>query len=366
MKLNREGLLAANRYFRLGRGRLDDLLALCGRLETDIAFYEKAVEYHGLFFHTGTDESAAARRLREACAPLGGDAGAFAALVVMSGLGHMQAAYRERGIPENVLVDSLRDMSIWMDDHEQRTGRTGLGEVNWLLNTVRGKLFRIGRFQFFNSLYESEVCVAVRRADGVALAFVPRGVSGGDIAGMPLHPGGYALETAIRLPAEEWELAVWPGMNMLDIHIPKDGRMDFDACRDSIREALRFFETYFPEKPVGVIHLHTWFLDPQLQKLLPDDSNIVRFQREFYLLPAAGSDHACLERVFGSADVDIRTAPEDTSLRRAVKRFMLAGGRMGEAAGVILPRDMHRFGGAQYQTRAAEALQAVVQSEGAP
>lgn len=351
---DRASLIAANRYFRLSPRRLDDLAAMCAKLEATPELLQKAVEYHGLFFHTDMDTGEAARSLAAASACLGGDAAALAALVIMSGLGHTREAYRERGIPENILLDSLRDMSIWMDEYEQRTGRTGLEEVGWLMNSLRGKLFRIGRFQFFDSIYENNVCVAVRRSDGAALAFVPereypRETAVTEFAGTPLHPEGFALQNSIRLPVGEWALAVRPGVNMLDIHIPKDGKMDFDACRDSILDALRFFAAYFPEKPISVIHLHTWFLDPQLQRLLPPESNIVRFQREFYLLSTSGSDQACLERVFGRADIDIQTAPEDTSLRRAIKRFMLEGGRMSEGLGIILPADMERFGSAQYQ-----------------
>jgi hypothetical protein len=267
-----------------------------------------------------------------------------------------------------------------MDEYEALTGVTGLGEACWLAQTLRGVLFRIGRFQFFNATFQEPIAVAERRGGGSPAAFftVPLRMRGdgqadgangvtdeehgwftsfrandAEIAGTPVHPGGYALNRELRLQACERELTVRPGVNMLDIHIPKDGKMDLDACRDSMLGALRFFETYFPEKPVSVIHLCTWFLDPQLQRLLPPVSNIARFQREFYLLPVPGADdRMCLERVFGSADINIADAPEDSSLRRAIKQFMLGGGRMRESRGLILPRDLKNFGNAQYQRSA--------------
>ncbi len=379
--LDSNALLEANRYFKLSDGRLGDLMVLCERLQTDAALHALAGAYHKAFFHTDEETNETARRLREETEPaLGGRWGALAALIMISGLPHMLEAYRKRGIPGEALVDSLRDMTIWMDEYEAQTGVTGLGEACWLAQSLRGVLFRIGRFQFFNSTFEEPIAVAERLGGGSPAAFftVPVRMRGdgqadgangvfdeergwltsfraneAEIAGTPLHPGGYALNRELRLPAGEWELTVRPGVSMLDIHIPKDGKMELDACRDSILNALRFFETYFPEKPVSVIHLCTWFLDPQLQRLLPPESNIVRLQREFYLLPVPGADdRMCLERVFGSADIDIESAPEDSSLRRAVKRFMLGGGRMRESRGLILPRDLKNFGNAQYQRSA--------------
>lgn len=386
--LDTDRIVRANDCFRINDCRMRDLLSLCKRVEADESLQALAGEFHSLFFHTGTETSEAAQRLKEATVALGDAQAGFAALIIMSGLDHMADAYAQRGIPKPVLVDSLRDTTIWMDHYEERTGGTGLDEVGWVLNSLRGILFRLGRFQFFNRPYESKACIARRRSDGMPIAFFMRqetlrgdgqvdGTNGifdeegcwtsefeitdKEISGNPLHPGGYAVRKELRLPLGEWELAVQPGGRMLDIHIPKDGKMEFEQCRDSILEAMRFFSKYFPEKPYQVIHLCTWFLDAQLQMLLQAESNIVRFQREFYLTPVLATDIGCYERVFGSGDYDIAKAPEDTSLRRAIKRFVLAGNRMRYNTGLILPEDMKRYGEAQYQTRAAKALEGMLE-----
>ncbi len=389
--LDRESLTEANRYFMLGGKRLQDLISLGDAIKGDDAVTRLMADMHCRFFHTDEDAAAVANQWQESGAFLGEKQAGVGALLVFSGLEHMMSVYRDRHIPDDILRDSLKEMNIWMDYCEERTGQTGLSNVEWLLHTLRGILFRLGRFQFFNRPFSSNVCVAVRNADRLPLAFFTesenlRGdgqvdgtndihdrengwksayeLTDAGIEGTPLHPGGYAVQKEVRLPASSWSLAVKPGDNMLDIHIPKDGRMGFQESRDSILAAMNFFSLYFPDKPYRIIHLCTWFLDAQLQKILPPESNIVLFQREFYLFPVLASHEACYERVFGDSGIDIANAPEDTSLRRAVKTFVMAGNPMRYNAGFILPEDMAHFGEARYQTLPAAMLDGMESADG--
>ncbi len=93
-----------------------------------------------------------------------------------------------------------------------------------------------------------------------------------------------------------------------------------DDCRDSLRQAFQFFARYFPERPFQASACHTWFFTPQLQQIAPAESNIVRFQREFYLLPYKGSLAFLWFYVFGEGVQvnDRASAPNQTSLQRAV------------------------------------------------
>jgi hypothetical protein len=74
---------------------------------------------------------------------------------------------------------------------------------------------------------------------------------------------------------------------------------------------------------------------------LPTTSNIVRFQREFYLAPLPNADDSQLfERVFGERPKDLSGLPRDTSLRRSVLDYVDAGGRFHGAGAVIFPEDL--------------------------
>ncbi len=385
--LDLESLTEANRFFMLSGKRLQDLISLSEGMKGDETVSLLMDEMHGLFFHTADNAASTAARWREAGSALAERQAGVAALLAFSGLDHMMAVYRDRRIPDGFLRDSLRDMTIWMDDYEERTGQTGLSNVEWLLHTLRGILFRLGRFQFFHRPFNWKVAVVVRNEDRLPLAFFTEPVnlrSDGQvdgtndihdkecgwksryerteagIAGTPLHPGGYAVKREVLLPGESWTLAVKSGDGMLDIHIPKDGKMEFKDSRDSILAAMDFFNRFFPDKPYRIIHLCTWFLDAQFQKILYPESNIVRFQREFYLFPVKATHIGCYDRVFGDGGIDISSAPEDTTLRKAVKSFVMAGNNMRYNAGFILPEDMAHFGEARYQTLSAAMLDEMV------
>lgn len=149
----------------------------------------------------------------------------------------------------------------------------------------------------------------------------------------------------------------------LDIHIPKDGKMELSQCQASLNAAAAFFPKHFPEKPFRLFTLCTWFVDAQLQCLLPKNSNIVRLQKEFYLLPVLSNERPAYERVFGSSTIDMAGAPDDTTLRKAIKQFVLAGGRMRYNAGFILPEDLGLFGGEHYQTASASFIENSMRGE---
>lgn len=375
-------IITANRFLRLSDVRLKSLLDAASALVLHNGSTELIDRFHRLFFVLDMDIDQAVRLWTEQGASLGALQSAAGALLIVSGLPYMQDFYRRRSIPDEVLQDSLRDMNIWMDDCLEKTGRTGLEEVGWLLRSLRGQVIRLGRLQYVWQPLAWNLAVAMRNADGLAVAFFPKpeliredgqieGTNGirsthpastcyvadGHVfQGTPIHPGGYAERRTLRLPSDEWSVGIEPGAGSLDIHIPKDGKMELAQCGESLRMAFGFFTRHFPERPIKLFTLCTWFLDAQLQRLLPPGSNIVRFQREFYLFPVLSDEQPTYERVFGCASVDMGNAPEDSALRRAIKRFVLGGGRMRYNAGFILPGDLEAFGTGRYQTISGEYI----------
>jgi hypothetical protein len=173
----------------------------------------------------------------------------------------------------------------------------------------------------------------------------------GSVTGMPISPTGEATRRQVRLSLDEWEEALAPGDPALAIHIPATGPMDFARCGESLRAAMAFFPAHFPGRPWKAFTCSSWLLDTQLQDLLPPQANIVRFQREMYLLPASGSGHGTLERVFGHVPTnydDPADAPRDTTLRRAVAEHMLRGGHVRSGRCVLFPQDL-RWGEQVYR-----------------
>lgn len=113
----------------------------------------------------------------------------------------------------------------------------------------------------------------------------------------------------------------------LGVHIGSE-RLDPATCDESFALAGEFFARHFPEEPVGLFSCESWLMDPQLAEYLPEDSNIVRFQRRFHLLPRGSglvSDQMIREYVFGASRVPLDELPQETTLQRAYVEHLRSG-----------------------------------------
>lgn len=351
------------------------LFAAVAAVRADPALRALAWLWHVMLFHD--DDGAEADYAGWPPPPAAGAqvARLFPAVVVFTGLGHMRALHRARQIPAAVTRDTAADLAVWMRHCRRLTGAWGFAQLPWMLRHCRGQLFRLGRLQFEPLAFAGDLRAFRRRADGRVVALAAAGtayrrdglVNGTNddfddgawtaeyaaddtgYTGNPIAPAGVARPEPVTLPAAEWAPALVPGDPVWNVHIPEDGKMDFTRCGEAFRQAADFFPRYFPETPpAAAFVIGTWLLDPQLQRILPAASNIVRFQREFYLSPALSYQREPFWRVFGAMPPDLAAAPRDTALRRAMLDYTLAGGRLGCANGFIL-RDDLAWGTQRYQ-----------------
>ncbi|MHB9133937.1 MAG: acyltransferase domain-containing protein [Armatimonadota bacterium] len=294
---------------------------------------------------------------------MGPDAAMFPGVVLLSGLPRLLAMHRERGISEEITHATCSDIEIWMRHDFTQNGRWGFQRLGWLVNHFSGQLFRLGRLQFKIIPFNYPVRAFIHRQSGQVVALSEPGVryrrdglvDGTDdifdpeawepmlemddhaVRGHRITPFGYAQQQPVTLSLAEWQPCLAPGDQVLDMHIPRDGKMDFDACGESLRQALEFFPRHFPELPKAVAFIcNTWLFDAQYQDLLPAESNIVRFQREFYLFPLRSDENEPFFRVFGGKPADLHAAPRDSTLQRALLDATLAGRHLHCAGGFAL------------------------------
>ena len=79
---------------------------------------------------------------------------------------------------------------------------------------------------------------------------------------------------------------------------------------------------------------HSWLLEPKLRLLLAEGSNILRFQSGYRILELFPGERQAEERIFGFVSDDPELYGEETSLRRAAKRFLRTGA-LGTALGEL-------------------------------
>jgi len=313
---------------------------------------------------------------------LGEYAGAFYLLIVLSGIPRIRAFHRSRHIPEKIALDTYSDTSLWARDYKERHGVWGINThvLPWLFNHLSGELYRLGRLQFMQRPFRQKLQAFRNRVTGELMVLSDEGVryrgdgqidgTGGilepetawtsrllidenQVTGTQIYPTGIALNEEVSLPLDVWELILAPGEPILEIHIPAGNRMDFDACGDSFRQAVDFFPRYFLDRPFKALCCASWLLNTQFQDMLYPESNIVRFQREFYLFPIFSGGRSGFERIFGRDYTDLSKAPRDTSLRRAVLAHLQSGGYLRGGGGLLFAEDLN-WGTQVYQMKKEE------------
>ncbi len=288
-------------------------------------------------------------------------------IILLSGLDNALKLHRDRGISLKVTEDTFSDLRLWMNHYHRKYGRWGIEEQNWLAYHFTCRLFRLGRLQYIHNSFNGELMVFRNKTGNQAVALSAAGVayrSDGQrdgtngifdetgswisdfsadeacIIGNPISPFGYAFKNTVRLNTNEWQPVLKKGSPILDIHIPEGERLSLDLCIQSLHLAEEFYKTHFPEKDYYAFTCRTWLFDAQFQKILPPDSNIVKFQRLFYLYPILGSDSQTFSRVFGEKPEDLSKAPKDNTLRKAILEFLEGGNHLHDAGGFILPGDV--------------------------
>ncbi len=196
----------------------------------------------------------------------------FHLYVFLAGAASTLRAHRARGVPEDVTWATLQDTGLQVAHYQTRNGRPGFDGAFWMWPHFRGEVFRLGRLQYTFGELESEPT--------------------------------------------------------LEVHIPALGPMTPESCDDSIAQARTFFPHHFPERPIRVATCESWLLDPQLGEYLGRQTNIMRFQDRFTLVPgrSRAADDDVIRFAFGFLPESIEELPQRTTLERAVVSHLRNGG----------------------------------------
>lgn len=233
------------------------------------------------------DEASAKAILSEAAPSFGMESNRLllAACVMMTE--NMEAEYEKHGYPHEVFTDSLQDIPIWAKCCHDETGLWGMKQFDWLQNTLRARLWRLGRLEFERIEFEGEHY----EKDGIVL-------NKGDI--------------------------------VTNVHIPEGSPLTPDIRDDAFRRAVKFFGS-------NVFVCESWMLWPAHNEMLSEKSNIRSFLNCFDLIESWESESTSdLWRIFGYLpDYSADKLPAETGLQRAYKtRLTVNGGKTGGGFGV--------------------------------
>lgn len=139
-----------------------------------------------------------------------------------------------------------------------------------------------------------------------------------------------------RIGDLEYEMTIQDNRKLISIHIASDSDMTSSNLRKSYLEAREFFANYYPEFAKVDMICGSWLLAPSLKKLLPDNSKIIQFQNSFQWTSQEDDSNGFLDWVYGRRDIPFENLPEDTSLQRKLKPYLLNGGKIEWANGTLI------------------------------
>lgn len=200
------------------------------------------------------------------------------------------------GIPRKVLFDTVCCLHRMAGEYRQEFGRLGFDRCFWIWRQACGRILRLGTLEYEYLLLDE----------------------------------WHAAETGLA-----------PGTPVLSVHIPSGADLSREALDESYQQARTLYAEH-PElcpphgKAPEAIFCGSWLLCPTLRTLLKENSGIRRFAEDYELRHVVEKSNGFYHFLFWtSEETGIADLPENTSLQRAVKTHLLAGGSIGSASGLL-------------------------------
>ena len=141
--------------------------------------------------------------------------------------------------------------------------------------------------------------------------------------------------TLLRIGQMEYEIKTVNDEKMVAFHIPTDVDFRPQVLRPSVKEGIAEIFRLFPDYADATVYCQSWLMSPLLKDFLPEGSNILKFQEMFDMEPEGIPSKLLLTWVFKNPKLPPEDYPEDTSLQRKLKKFLLEGGEFLDGRGYL-------------------------------
>ena len=204
---------------------------------------------------------------------------------------HLKERYQEKGISEQIWLDSCMDLNWKLHECRKMYGIWGSFVSWWFDGFFEMTRFALGRLQFelmdFPESYEKTGHVR------------PEGMT-----------------------------------KVINMHIPSCGPLKREDCEASFRQAAAFFADAFPGEEIAFF-CESWLLYPRHREFLSPDSGIVQFMSFFDIYKTEEGD-GDLWRIYNREyDGNPEALPEETTIQRGYRKLLLSGGHAGYGEGIF-------------------------------
>lgn len=187
--------------------------------------------------------------------------------------------YKSKKISDKIYFDTMKCYTRFINEAFKMTGRLYFDRYWWTTRQAGCHLFRIGELEY-----------EIKRENDIAIS----------------------------------------------MHIPSDADFSPRAVDQSLEYAREFLAEYYPETAGKKFCCHSWLLDSNLKELLGRETNITNFQDRFEIYDKGEADTEFIEWLYNTKSIDYSTLPENTSLQRNMKSYLIAGGQIRNAYGRLL------------------------------
>lgn len=205
----------------------------------------------------------------------------------------LHGLYEQQGIAEKIYWTGMDDIRCKLLECMECKGVPGTFVLDWFDGWFRMNRFGLGRFQYAEKYFDGETFQM---------------------------PDGHILKK---------------GDLIFAVHIPSSGiALTEEVRKESYREAYEFLSKRYATDTI-VITCSSWMLYGKHREFLPENSNILGFMDDFYLTASVETENFKDDwRIFGHyAKLPTEQWPENTSLRKAYKKWLMDGNRAGRGWG---------------------------------
>ena len=176
--------------------------------------------------------------------------------------------YKKRDIPDDIIIDTFRDVSHRTNLNFRRTGKIGVSkeEVYWFSAIMLGNIFKLGSMQF-----------EVRKM------FYIKSIQDG--------------KRELVFP-KEIKKELTEDTYIINCHLQEGGDLSGEATDNAFALAREFFKKYFPDKEIKAFVGYTWLFYPAMVEHLPETSRIKEHAKRFTVVATCPCDVLALERLF--------------------------------------------------------------------
>lgn len=175
--------------------------------------------------------------------------------------------YKAKKIPDSIVFNTFRDVSLRAKLYYEKSGEVGLSkeDVIWFRHIMNVVIFKIGALQFqpFEMIYLDK--------ESIGESYIT-----------------FTKEQKNALPA---------GAPVINCHIQQDADLSPEAVEASFHSAKQFFSTYFPA-PYKAFLCYSWLLYPPMINRLPQESNIKQFAANFSIIGDCNDSEQAMEYLF--------------------------------------------------------------------